>query len=157
VDFARIEDDALSTHIQLRAAFKALKYVFRPDLAACLELVLADGAHLPKVDVVQILAYISKGPVPVNPEALRRALQRFMPDHAEEIMQGFGKQYYEEGEARGEARGKAQNLVRLLEKRIGPVSEVLRARIFAAETDCIDAWFDRAIEATEIESVFDRN
>jgi len=130
---------------------------------------LAEGAQLPIVDVIQILAYIGKGPVPVSPLALREVLQRFTPDHAEEIMQGFGKQYFEDGiavgEARGEARGKAQGtaegearaLVRLLEKRIGAVSESLRARIFAADLASIEAWFDRAIEATEFESVFDRN
>ena len=128
-------------------------------------MLLADGAHLPIVDVVQILTYIGKSPVPISSEALRSALQRLMPDHAEEIMQGFGKQYFEEGISVGEARGKAEGkaegearaLVRLLEKRIGAVSESLRARIFAADLACIEAWFDRAIEATEFESVFDRN
>jgi len=54
-----------------------------------------------------------------------------MPKHAEEIMQGFGQKYFEEGIAFGEARGKAEGearvLVRLLEKRIGAVPETLRA------------------------------
>jgi hypothetical protein len=76
-------------------------------------------------------------------------------------MQGFGKQYFEEGIAVGKAEGKAefgaQALVRLLEKRIGAVSEALRARIFAADLASIEVWFDRAIEATEFESVFERN
>jgi len=88
-------------------------------------------------------------------------------------MQGFGKQYFEEGiavgeargkaegkaegEARGKTKGEAQALVRLLEKRIGPVSEALRARIFTADLASVEAWFDRAIEATDFESVFDRN
>jgi predicted transposase YdaD len=77
-------------------------------------------------------------------------------------MQGFGKEYFEEGiavgEARGKARGKAegeaQALVRLLERRIGAVSESLRARIFSADLFSIERWFDRAIEATDLESVF---
>ena len=76
-------------------------------------------------------------------------------------MQGFGQKYFEEGiavgEARGEARGKAGALVRLLERRIGAVPEALRARIFAADLASIETWFDRAIEATEFESVFGRN
>jgi len=37
------------------------------------------------------------------------------------------------------------------------VSEALRARIFAADLASIETWFDRAIEATEFESVFERN
>jgi predicted transposase/invertase (TIGR01784 family) len=141
IDFARIEDNALSAHVRLRAFLKALKYVLRRDLPERLEVLLAEGAQLPILDVVQILAYIGKAPVPVSPEALRTALKRLMPDYAEEIMQGFGQQYFEEGiavgEARGEARGKAegeaQALVRLLEKRIGAVPEALRVRISAAD------------------------
>jgi hypothetical protein len=161
VDFVLIEDNALSADIQLRVFLMALKYALHPDLSDRLEVLLADGESLPIVDVVQILAYIGKGPVPVSAKTLREALQRRMPDHAEEIMQGFGQQYFEEGIAIGKAEGKAEGeaiaLVRLLEKRIGTVSEALRARIFAADLASIETWFDRAIEATEFESVFDRN
>jgi len=161
VDFAAIEDNTLSAHFRLRAFLMALKYILRRDLAERLEVVLAEGARLPTVDVVQILAYIGKGPVPVSPEALREALQRLMPDHAEEIMQGLGQKYFEEGVAIGKVEGKAEGearaLVRLLERRIGAVPEAFRARIFAADQASIEAWFDRAIEATEFESIFDRN
>ena len=88
-----------------------------------------------------------------------------MPDHAEEIMQGFGKQYFEEGvvvgktqgKAEGKAEGQAQLLVRLLEKRVAAVPQALRARIFAADLASIEAWFDRAIEAPNLESIFDTN
>ena len=87
--------------------------------------------------------------------------KRPMPDHAEEIMQGFGQKYFEDGTAVGKAEamteGEARALVRLLERRIGAVPEALRARIFAADQVSIEAWFDRAIEATEFESVFGRN
>src|SRR5581483_5729567 len=79
----------------------------------------------------------------------RRLISSPSSTGTEEIMQGFGKQYFEEGiavgeargkaegkaegEARGKTKGEAQALVRLLEKRIGPVSEALRARIFTAD------------------------
>jgi predicted transposase/invertase (TIGR01784 family) len=161
VDFAKIEDNALSAHRRLRAFLMPLKYILHGDLPERLDVVLAEGAQLSVVDVIRILDYIGKGPVPVSPEALRKALQRRMPDHAEEIMQGFGQKYFEEGiavgEARAEAKAEARVLVRLLEKRIGAVPEALRARIFAADLASIDAWVDRAIEATEFESIFDRN
>jgi hypothetical protein len=42
----------------------------------------------------------------------------------------------------------------------GPVAVspgALRARIFAADLASIEVWFDRAIEATELEYVFDWN
>lgn len=76
-------------------------------------------------------------------------------------MQGFGQTYFEAGVAIGEAWAEgrrkrwAEMLVRLLEKQIGAVPEALRARIFAANLASIQAWFDRAIEATDFESIFD--
>jgi hypothetical protein len=155
VDFVLIEDDALSADIQLRAFLMALKYVLHSDLSDRLEVLFADGENLPIVDVVQILAYIGKGPIPVSPNAVREVLQRLMPNHAEEIMQGFGQQYFEEGIAVGKVEGKAQTLVWFLERRIGVVPAALRARIFAADQACIEAWLERAIEATEFGSVFD--
>jgi predicted transposase/invertase (TIGR01784 family) len=157
VDFARIEDSALSAYYRQRTFLLALKYVLHRDLPERLDVVLAEGAQLSIVDVGEILAYIGKGPVPVSPEALRATLQHLMPNHAEEIMQGFGQKYFEEGIAVGKAEGEARVLVRLLEKRIGVVPEALRARIFAADLASIDVWVDRAIEATEFESIFDRS
>jgi len=161
VDFAAIDDKALSAHTRLRAFLMPLKYILHRDLPERLDVVIAAAAQLSVVDVIRILNYIGKGPVPVSPEALREALQLWMPDHAEEIMQGFGQKYFEEGiavgEARAEAKAEARVLVRLLERRIGTVSEALRARIFAADLASIETWVDRAIEATEFESIFDRN
>ena len=52
-----------------------------------------------------------------------------------------------------EVKGWVWGLVRLLEKRVGPVSEALRARLYAADLASIQAWLDRAIEATEFNLV----
>jgi len=61
VDFARIEDTALSAHIRLRAFLKALKYILRPDLPERLKVLFAEGAQLAITDLVQIFDYIGKG------------------------------------------------------------------------------------------------
>ena len=82
-----------------------------------------------------------------------------MSNHAEDTIQALGQRFFEEGVAVGmaqaEAEGAAEVLVLMLERLIGPVSEPLRARIFAADLDTIKAWFDRAAVATDFESVFD--
>jgi hypothetical protein len=59
-----------------------------------------------------------------------------------------------EGMAEGEAKGKAVALVRLLEKRGGPLPDEIRQRIFAADAATLEVWFDRAIEASDLNSVF---
>ena len=63
-----------------------------------------------------------------------------------------------EGEARGkvigEARGEARLLTRRLEKRFGPLSQVLATRIGEASTDQIERWFDREADAAGIEDIF---
>ena len=62
-----------------------------------------------------------------------------------------------EGQAAGRAEGEATALLRLLEKRFGTatVTSELRERIFAADVATIEQWFDRAVEADSVSSVFD--
>jgi hypothetical protein len=57
--------------------------------------------------------------------------------------------------AEGEARGRAESLIRLTEKRFGPMSPELREKIMGADAATIDQWFDRAIDAPDLHSVFD--
>ena len=65
------------------------------------------------------------------------------------------------GEARGlvagEAKGKAETLMRLMERRFGPVPLKHRQRIAAAKIDQIEDWFDAAIDAPDPDSIFVSN
>jgi hypothetical protein len=67
----------------------------------------------------------------------------------------FSAEFIEQGRAEGEARGVARALVRLLEKRFGGISRSLRDRIFASDVVTIEVWIDRAVEARELQSVFE--
>jgi len=50
-------------------------------------------------------------------------------------------------------RGQAQALVRLLEKRFGPLPDDRRERIMRADADEIDTWLDRIIDAPDPDAV----
>ena len=58
------------------------------------------------------------------------------------------------GRAEGVAEGEAKSLVRLLERRFGPLSDADRERIAEADLDQLDAWIDRVLDAKSLEVVF---
>jgi hypothetical protein len=66
------------------------------------------------------------------------------------------QQWLAEGKAEGEIKGRAGALVRLLVKRFGALAPPLRERIHKADLATIEIWFDRAIDAPDLPSVFER-
>ena len=58
------------------------------------------------------------------------------------------------GRAEGRVEGQAKSLVRLLAKRFGCLPAHLRKRVLTADAQSLDTWFDRAIDATDQQSVF---
>jgi Putative transposase, YhgA-like len=60
-----------------------------------------------------------------------------------------------EGRTEGKAEAKAEALVCLLVARFGALAPALRARIQRAELETLDRWFERAIAAPNVRSVFD--
>jgi predicted transposase/invertase (TIGR01784 family) len=171
VDLARMDDEALSGEARLRAFLKALKYGRRRDLPDCLDIVFAEAPVLTESDLFAIVTYLDKGPITVHHKLMHDVLQRLVPERKERIMGWFSQGYYEEGLAQGRteghtegrteglaeglSEGAAKILLRLLQKRFGAVSDGLRQRIFAADVGSIEAWVERAIDAPDLESIFD--
>lgn len=58
------------------------------------------------------------------------------------------------GREEGRAEGRADFLVRLLERRFGPIDDSVRARVDAATPDELLDYADRVLDARDIESVF---
>ena len=58
------------------------------------------------------------------------------------------------GEARGEAKGEAKALIRVAEKRFGPLTTDLRDRILAADAALVEMWLDRVVDAPSPEALF---
>ncbi len=165
VDLARIDDGSLSAQVRLRAFLKALKYSVRRKLVTRLDIILAEARSLDVVDIALILTYIDKGPAAVSDEQIRCALRRLVPEREKEIMTRFGQKHFDEGVAKGRsdglqqgrAEGQASALARLLEKRFGGVSARDRERIWSADLMSLQTWFERAIDAPDLTSVFRTN
>ena len=154
-------DGTLSADIRLDAYLKAMKYARRADLPRHLRAILVPD--LCEMDIVTILQYINVGPVIVNPEDIQAALHTLSPHRREAIMGHFSEPFVEQGRQQGcqqglqqgRAEGEARALVRLLEKRFGPIPSDLRHRIFTSGVTDIETWLDRALEAPELLRVFE--
>ena len=78
-------------------------------------------------------------------------------------MSTVAEAWVREGEAKGEAKGKAQGraegkaetLLRLLQRRFGPVPESARSRVAVGSAAEIDAWLDALLDAQSLTDVFD--
>jgi Putative transposase, YhgA-like len=157
VDLGRIDDRRLSAEVRLRAFLKALKYCQRPDLNSCLEVVLAEAPLVEDPDLFVILTYLNMSPVTVDKGVMNDVLLRLIPDRKERIVGWLTQPYYEKGIAEGEAAGGARVLARLLEKRFGTIPNSFRRRLFSANVNEIESWAARAVDARDLQSVFESN
>ncbi len=60
----------------------------------------------------------------------------------------------QQGLVQGRAEGEAYALRRLLQKRFGPLSEDVLARLQTASIDELELWLDRALDADSLAGVF---
>jgi predicted transposase YdaD len=150
VDLSCIADDRLSAEPRLRAHLKALKYARRPDLPEKVNVILAEAPALEVLDVALILTYIERGPIMVRPEVIREALFSWLPERERETMGCLTQPYF----AKGLAEGEATALVRVLEKRFGLLPTALRQQVLTADLGSIETWLDRALDASDLDSVF---
>jgi hypothetical protein len=157
VDLGQTEDKELSEQARLRAFLKALIYCRRPDLPQHIDILLAEAPVLEETDLVLILRYLDKGPIVVSDTLMREALHRLVPEQTERIMGSMTQPYFDKGKAEGKAEGEANILVRLIERRFGHVPPHLRQRIFAADVATVEEWFDRVLDARDLQSVFESN
>jgi Domain of unknown function (DUF4351) len=126
-----------------------MKYVQRPELRQRLGSLFAP--ELSNTDMRPIIHYIDNGPLPVSREVVQAALRERLGRRREEQIMGHISREFEE---RGRAEGEAKLLIRLLEKRFGELTPDLRQRIFASDIAIIEGWFDRTVEARDLQSVF---
>ena len=121
---------------------------------------------------LQVLSYIVRT---LSPAVLETAARAAKPQRWEALMSTVAEAWMREGKAQGrvqgraqgkaegramgraegKAEGKAETLLRLLQRRFGPVAESARARVADGSAAEIDAWFDALLDAQSLTEVFD--
>ena len=86
---------------------------------------------------------------------LETAARAAKPQRWEALMSTVAEAWMREGRAQGRAEGKAETLLRLLQRRFGPVAESARARVADGSAAEIDAWFDALLDAQSLTEVLD--
>ncbi len=117
-----------------------------------------DGSELE----LQVLSYIVRT-YELTPAVLETAARAAKPERWEALMSTVAEAWVREakaegrveGRAEGRAEGKAETLIRLLQRRFGPVTESVRARVAVGSAAEIDAWFDALLDAQSLTEVFD--
>ena len=106
----------------------------------------------------QVFEYILLTYPDADMDALRENLRAAGGNEMEGLMGTLAEALIERGKARGLAegleQGKAEGLTRILERRFGPLSRTVRDRIAGADPDELDAWFDRVLDANNLEAMF---
>lgn len=123
----------------------------------------------------RLVSYIFMIRDDLPPSELSRDLGRIAGPEAGEFAMTIAERLKKEGRVQGRAEGRAEGrkeglkegrqegreeasrdkLRRLLEARFGPLGPEVRARLAAADLSRLDAWFDRAVTAGALASVFD--
>lgn len=86
---------------------------------------------------------------------LAETIERWFAEERNKGLQQGLQEGLEQGLRQGLQQGEAASLKRLLERRFGPLSEAIASRIAQASLAEIEPWFDRAIDAPDLHSVFD--
>jgi hypothetical protein len=117
-----------------------------------------DGSELE----LQVLSYIVRT-YELTPAVLETAARAAKPERWEALMSTVAEAWVREGKAQGraegraegKAEGKAETLLRLLQRRFGPVPESARSRVAVGSAAEIDAWLDALLDAQSLTEVFD--
>ena len=160
VDLGRIDDGLLSRQEMLRVGFLILKHGSRDgDLRQTLRDLGQAALALGFDDLVAFVRYVFGEPNELEAGILRQVLAEIVPGQEERIMSIAAEQWKAEGKAEGRAEGiaegKAGALMRLLERRFGFIPDTTRSLVAGADLVTLDRWFDRALDATALEIVFD--
>ncbi|MDE0239421.1 MAG: DUF4351 domain-containing protein [bacterium] len=150
-DLGRIAPERLSRDPEVRSALVTLVVATTTDLGE--EDLGLIGAALAADGVMErvVLRYLTALP-DLTPTAMETSLRRTQPERWEMLMGTMAETWIEEGRT----EGKAELLLQLMERRFGEVSETVRARVFGASTDELEAWGDALLEAANLDEVMAR-
>jgi predicted transposase YdaD len=154
LDVGQVEDPQLSEEPQLRAGLVVLKYSMRVTAEGVEEAVhevLPWMRGVPDDLFRLVVRYMIHSYGRVGRERFESAMKAFMSEREREMYSQVERELLAEGEARGEAKA----LVRVLERRFGPVAADIQRRIGEAEKAQLESWLDRAVDARTLDAVFE--
>ena len=158
VDLGPIPNDRLSAFPPLRAGLLALKYSHQDgDAEAVLVQAFTDARDMPSL-FRMLVSYATTVYASVNPVLLRRAIHKVRPEWEDEMLSIAAKEWMAEGRTegmmKGEAKGKADTLLRQLHRRFKVLPAGIEDRVRAADSDRLDEWLDRFVDAQTLADVF---
>ena len=154
VDLGPIPNEHLSAYPPLRAGLLVLKYSHRDgDTETVLVQAFNDARDHPSL-FSMLTVYVTTVYDEVTPALLRRAIRKVNPEWEDTMLSIAAKEWMAEGRAEGEAKGKADMLLRQLRRRFTPLPASLEERVRAADSDQLDEWSERILEARALIDVF---
>jgi hypothetical protein len=76
--------------------------------------------------------------------------------HVEAKVQTWNEHFYDTGKTEGIVEGEAKVVLRLLDRKFGPLDDSALTRIRSATADQLLEWADRVLRADRLEEVFGR-
>jgi len=159
-------DEALTGSLQYQATLRALKHALdglRPHLAEILQALAAlplEEDH--EAFVSALLEYILQAGTDVEARDLEAELERVGSAAVREVYMTLADKLIEKGKAQGKIEGKLEGelektrqvLLRLLERKFGPLPASARQRITGSRNrDALDRAIDRVLEAEAIPQI----
>jgi len=165
-DLSTYADEDIRGQVLLRAALLALKYAVRPGLAEHLPAIFGLFHKLSRSQsgiesLETLLRYLVCASDDVDSDDLHRILERNLPGTGDELMPTIAERWVQQGLQQGHQLGRQQGrhegeaavLVRLAERKFGPLSEAHRQRINAADAETLLRWSERILWAQSTEEV----
>ncbi|GAB2715728.1 hypothetical protein [Nocardia thraciensis] len=144
-DVPVVLDPALASTNPEMAVLSAIAHRNHRDRDAILNVVASTMVDVPNGEMYIDLV------MAVLPKAARDVLETLMTTGTYEYKSEFARRYY----SRGEEQGEAKVLLKILRHRFTVPDTVADRVMNCTDTDQLEAWTDRALEADRLDEVFD--
>jgi len=153
LDMGAVPDDELASRDSLAALLFRLEHPHEPE----------ELAHLVDEVVGWFRRYSGYDDLKrLFTQLVRQAIEGYEPSvsvpgdmmEMRSMLANLGETWKKRWKAEGVAEGEASALIRLAEKRFGPLPADLRTRIVAADGALIEVWLDRLMEAPSLDVLF---
>jgi predicted transposase/invertase (TIGR01784 family) len=160
LDVGEVEDEKLSSEMELRAGLIVLKYASRvseENVEEVVTWVLTWLHGVPKELFLLALRYMLRGyrlrAHRLSWERFESASRRVMNESEQEMIGSVASELLAEGRLQGEARGQAKALLLVLERRFGPLPGELLKRVGDAKAAQLETWLGRAVDGATLDEV----